>query len=298
MADLDTEPVTERHFTAPTWPLPAGAWDSHAHVFGPFDQFPLAADCRYQPPLAPWQDHRAMLDAAGFSRAVLVHASANGFDNSTTLAAVQHHAGKVLAVAVVPEDVSDAELQRLHAAGVRGLRFTENGEQLGAPKSSGMLGLDALQRFAPRLRELGWHAQIWAKCRYLAESRPWLEQCGVPLVIDHMGAFDVTQGVEHPSFQSLLGLLESGSTWVKLVPIRVTQRRWLDAGDVRSFHDALLEKAPDRMLWGSDWPYIAMGKDLPDVGRQIDLFDRWTADAALRQKVFVTNPQQLYGDAA
>lgn len=289
--------ITPRRATSPTLPLPAGAWDTHAHVFGPFDRYPVAADSRYQPPLAPREAHAAMLAAAGFSRAVLVHASANGDDNRGTLDAVHADPARLLAVAVVPEDTPDAEFARLHAAGVRGLRFTENGEQLGAPKPPGTLGLDALRRLAPRLREMGWHAQVWARCAHLATSRPWLAACGVPLVIDHMGAFDVTRGVEGEAFQSLLGLVEGGSTWVKIIPVRVSQRRWLDCSDVRPFHDTLLQRAPDRLLFGTDWPYIGLDKDLPDVGRQIDLFDAWTGDTGLRQKVFVSNPQALYARA-
>jgi 2-pyrone-4,6-dicarboxylate lactonase len=286
-----------RGASSPAVPLPPYAWDTHAHVFGPFDRFPLAEDCRYQPPLATSDAHIFMLDAAGFTHGVLVHASANGFDNSAVLEAVQKNPSRLHAVAVVPEDVSDGELLRLHDAGVRGLRFTENGAHVGAPSTSGTLGLAALRRLAPRLQELGWYAQIWAKCQFLVESQSWLANFTVPLVIDHMGGFDVTRGVKDQTFQSFLTLLDSGSIWVKLVPVRVSKLRWNDCEDVRSFHDALLEKAPNRMLWGSDWPYIAMDKDLPDVGRQIDLFDAWTSDAQIRKKVFVDNPLALYARA-
>jgi len=295
MSTLGSQPAMTRRASSPALALPAKAWDAHAHVFGPFDQFPLAADCRYQPPFAPSEAHQAMLDTAGFAHGVLVHASANGYDNSGTLNAVALDPKRKLAIAVVSEDISDGELMRLHEAGVRGLRFTENGDHIGAPKPSGTVGLDALRRMAPRLRALGWHAQIWAKCQYLIESKPWLERCGIPLVIDHMGMFDVTLGADHAVFQDFLGLLDQGATWVKLTTTRVTKLRWNDCADVRPFHDALLARAPDRMVWGSDWPYIGMDKDIPDAGRQIDLFDSWTPDAALRQKVFVTNPQALYG---
>jgi 2-pyrone-4,6-dicarboxylate lactonase len=277
--------------------LPPGAWDTHAHVFGPFERYPLAPDCRYQPPLAPAELHLAALDAAGLDHGVLVHASANGFDNSAVLDAGGRDESRLAVVAVVPEDTSDSELLRLHDAGVRGLRFTETGEVFGAPKPSGTLGLDALRRMAPRLRAAGLHAQIWARCGYVVEARAWLASCGVPLVFDHMGHFDVALGSQHTTFCDFLSFLDEADAWVKLVPTRVTRRRWCDAEDARPFHDALLQSAPDRMLWGSDWPYIAMDKDLPDIGRQIDLFDRWTTDETLRQKVFVTNPGRLYGRA-
>jgi 2-pyrone-4,6-dicarboxylate lactonase len=295
MSAIDPQPAMTRISSPPSQALPVRAWDTHAHVFGPFDRFPLAADCRYQPPFAPCDAHQAMLDTAGFTHGVLVHASANGFDNSGVLHAVALNPSRNLAIAVVPEDIGDSELRRLHEAGVRGLRFTENGEHIGAPKPSGTLGLDALRRMAPRLQELGWHAQIWAKCQFLVDSRSWLESCGIPLVIDHMGMFDVARGVNDAIFQGFLGLVDQGTTWVKLTTTRVTKQRWNDCADVRPFHDALLARAPDRTVWGSDWPYIGMDKDIPDVGHQIDLFDSWTLDADLRQKVFVTNPQALYG---
>lgn len=283
-----------RGISAPARALPAGAWDTHAHVFGPFDRYPLAADCRYQPPLGPAPLHLAALDAAGFQHGVLVHASANGFDNSAVLDAARMAPSRIAVVAVVPEDMGDAELERLRDNGVRGLRFTETGESYGAPKPSGTLGLDALQRMAPRLRALGLHAQVWAKCGYLVEARAWLSRCGVSLVFDHMGQFDVSLGPDHATFRSFLSLVGEADAWVKLVPTRVTRQRWCNADDVRPFHDALLQAAPQRMLWGSDWPYIAMDKDLPDIGRQIDLFDCWTPDDALRRKVLVDNPRALY----
>ena len=282
----------------PALALPQQAWDTHAHVFGPFDRFPLAADCRYQPPDAPAEVHQVMLDTTGFAHGVLVHPSANGYDNSGTLHAVELDPKRKLAIAVVSEGVSDSDLMRLHEAGVRGLRFTENGDHIGAPKTSGTLGFEALRKFAPRLKALGWHAQIWAKCQFLVDSRKWLESCGIPLVIDHMGMFDVTRGVNDATFQAFLGFVNHEATWVKLTTTRVTRLRWNDSADVRPFHDALLARAPERMLWGSDWPYIGMDKDIPDVGRQIDLFDSWTPDADLRQKVFVNNPQALYGTLA
>jgi len=294
-----TEPVNDRlelrGVSAPTVPLPAGAWETHAHVFGPFEEFPLAPGCPYAPPLAPRETHAAMLDTAGFSRGVLVHASAAGFDNSATLDAVAHRPERLIAVAVVPEDSSDEELRRLHAAGVRGLRFTEMGETAGGPKPPGVLGLDALQRLAPRLRALGWHAQIWAHCRHLVDCASWLTRCGIPVVIDHMGMFEVERGVQDVVFQSFLDMVATGSVWVKLMPVRITRRRRNDAGDVRPFFDALCEKNARRLLWGSDWPFIALDDDLPTVGQQIDLFDAWS-DGPLRQQVFVTNPAELYGD--
>lgn len=285
--------ASPRRFTAPRLPLPPGAWDCHAHVFGPFNRYPLAGPLRYQPPLAPAADHRRMLDTAGFAHGVLVHGSANGWDNRGTLEAVAQSPARLHAIAVVPPDLGDAALAQLQAQGVRGLRFTEVGDALGAT-GPGVLGLAALTRLAPVLREMGWQAHTWTKGAYLPEFAAALDGCGVPWVIDHMGMFDSEAGPRQQAFQTLLSLTATGNTWVKLTPLRVTRRGWLDCEDVRPFHDALLARAPEQLLWGSDWPYIRLDADLPDVGRQIDLFDAWTPDAELRQRILVDNPAALF----
>jgi len=280
--------------TRPQRPLPAGAWDTHAHVFGPFDRYPTVPGSTYLPPLAPQAAHLAMLDAAGFDNGVLVHAGANGLDLRGSLDAVATSPDRLHAVAVVDPDSDPAALEDLHARGVRALRFTENGPSYGGTKPAGVLGLEALKRFAPKMRDLGWYAVIWAKCRYLAESRAWLDALGLPVVVDHMGSFDIDLGPDHADFTALRDWVASGNCWIKLTPLRVTRADRRQPDDVRPFHDALLSAGPDRCLFGSDWPYIAINEDTPDIGGQIDLFDRWTGDDALRQKVFVDNPARLF----
>jgi len=294
MSAIEPRAASLRGASSPQRPLPSGAWDCHTHVFGPFDRYPVSPESRYQPPLAPCDVHREVQRQAGFVHCVIVHASANGFDNSGIIDAVAAAPGQRLAVAVVPEDISDRELAKMHQAGVRGLRFTDTGETVGDASAPGALGLRALQRMMPRLKAIGWHAQIWARCRHVVAARDWLLGGGVPVILDHMGTFDVSQGIHDASFTALLDMLGSGSLWVKLTTTRVTRLRWSDASDIRPFHDALIERAPDRMVWGSDWPYIAMDKDLPSIGVQIDLFDAWVNDNALRQRIFVTNPASLY----
>jgi 2-pyrone-4,6-dicarboxylate lactonase len=289
-----TRHLATRGASTPSAPLPAGAWDTHAHVFGPFDRYPISADSRYQPPLGPRENYLVMLDLAGFSHGVLVHASANGFDNSGTRDAVAEHPQRLRGIAVIPETASDAEFGRLHAAGFRGIRFTENGPTLGTPGTSGTLGLAALRRMAPKLRVLGWHAQVWAKCQYVVESLPWMKDCGIPLVFDHMGMYDVTLGVDDPTFQSFLRFFDTGQAWVKLITHRVSKLRWNDCSDVRPFHDALVARAPERVLWGTDWPYIGLDQDIPSVGGQLDLLRSWSGEQIL-ELILVSNPQSLYG---
>ncbi|MFL9926348.1 amidohydrolase family protein [Herbaspirillum lusitanum] len=282
----------KRPVSAPAIPLPAGAWDSHAHIFGPFDRYPLLEPRRYEPPLAPMADYIEMLDKVGFERGVLVHSSASGFDNSLTRDGIVFSAGRVPGIAVVPLTVSDAELEALRNQGFQGLRFTING-----PRSQlfpGSLDFNDLRAFAPRLKALGMHAQIWAKAEYLVVAAAELATYGIPLVLDHMGYFEVDKGIDDPLFASLLAMVKDGDFWVKMTPVRLTKAD-PTYEIVRPFHDRLMQAIPDRVLFGSDWPYISMDAAPPDVGKMVDMFDRWTPDPGLRQKIFVDNPRALYG---
>lgn len=283
--------ASHRPVSAPKKPLPEGAWDSHAHVFGPFDPYPLLEPRRYNPPLAPAANHLAMLDAARFARGVLVHSSASGYDNSVTRNAVEQSAGRVLGVAVIRPDIDDRTLVAMHQQGFRAIRFTVNGAR--SQMFPGSLDFNDLRAFAPRLKALGWHAQIWAKCEYLVAEAQEIAGYGIPVVLDHMGYFEPEKGVGDGAFQSLLGAIADGDWWVKMTPIRLTKTDPTYAS-IRPFHDALVERFADRLLFGSDWPYISLDANPPDPGKLVDLFDAWTPDAAIRQKVFVDNPQALY----
>lgn len=290
----DTPAPAARAQPAPSQPLPEGAWDCHAHVFGPFETYPLSPDTRYQPPLGTAAQHLAMLDAAGLAHGVLVHAAATGFDNRCTLDAVAAQPARLSAVAVIPEDAPDAVWEGLRAQGVRGIRFTEMGPTLCAPKSTGTLGLDALRRLAPRLRELGLHANVWARNDYIVQSRDWLVDSGVDLVFDHMGQFDVTLGPDDATFRAFLSLVDDAQAWVKLVTLRVSRQHWSQPDDVRAFHDALVARLPKRLVWGSDWPFISMDKDPPAVGRSLDLLRDWVGDEAVLRGILVDNPKVRY----
>jgi predicted TIM-barrel fold metal-dependent hydrolase len=278
----------------PQRPLPAGACDSHAHVFGPFDRFPLIAERRYQPPLGPYEDYVAMLDRAGFAYGAPVHASANGYDNSGTLDALARAGGRLRGVAVVHPDAGREELEAMHALGMRGLRFSDTGPAPARQRAPGVLALADLPALAPRLRALGWHADLFALCRHIVAIGPQLLELGIPIVVDHMGRFDAALGVGDTVFQSFLRLVRDGEVWVKLTPLR-NSTNYPDYSELRPFHDALLEAAPDRLLWGSDWPFIGMDDAPPDVGVLIDRFDAWTQDEPLRTRIFVDNPSRLYG---
>jgi 2-pyrone-4,6-dicarboxylate lactonase len=273
--------------------LPQGACDTHAHVFGPYDRFPLAAERSYTPPEASFEAYIGMLDRVGFSRGILVHPSAYGFDCSAMLNALERAGDRLRGIAVTDASISDEKLASMNTHGVRGVRFSET-SGVGGQKFAGSVGLEEFDALAPRLRELGWHAQIWIECEALVEAAPRLLRAGIPLVFDHMGRFDVTRGTEDAAFGELLGLLANENIWIKLSAPR-NSKRFPDYEDVRPFHEALVRARPDRMIWGSDWPFLRMGEKTPKVGHLVDLFDEWTADESLRRKIMVKNPATLYG---
>ena len=278
----------------PKIPLPAGACDTHAHVFGPAARFPYAADRSYTPPDAPLEKYLAMLDTLGFARGVLVQGSAHGSDNSAMLDALARQPGRLRGVAAAGADVPPAELRRWHALGVRGLRFNHffRGGQL---HYRGGVPLDDARVLAPVMQELGWHLQLWIDVKDLPETIPILQSLALPVVIDHMGRSDARAGPATPGFESLLRFVGAGACWVKLSGAHRISRVAPDYPDAKSFHEALVAENPDRLVWGGDWPHPRMEEEMPDVGHLLDLFTAWTPDAAIRRRILVTNPQRLYG---
>ncbi|HWL47040.1 MAG TPA: amidohydrolase family protein [Sphingomonadaceae bacterium] len=280
----------------PRKPLPAGACDTHAHVFGPFDRFPLPESRTYTPPLADAAMHEAMLRRLGFDRAVVVQASAYGPDNRCTLAAIARAPDARRGVGVADESFDETRLAALGEGGVRGLRFTEIVGKDSGQRLAGASGFDTLRTIAPRMRAIGLHAQLFAPFDLLMATIDDLLALGIPLVLDHLarvGPSDRT--VADPGFQRLLGLVRDGRVWVKLIVFRNSRDRGGPYDDVRAFHDALVEANPDRLVWGTDWPLLNFAPQ-PDPGRLLDLLDSWLAgDEALRRRILVDNPARLYG---
>jgi 2-pyrone-4,6-dicarboxylate lactonase len=144
------------------------------------------------------------------------------------------------------------------------------------------------------MRALGLHAQFWTLCDLFADQHRALIELEVPLVLDHMGAFDHSRGTADPAFQTMLGLLAAGQIWIKLTAYRLSSS-YPDYGDIRPFHEAMLEANPDQLVWGSDWPHFRMSDRMPDDGQLIDRCLEWTGDDELARKVLVDNPARLYG---
>ena len=285
-----------REPSAPKIPLPRGACDTHAHVFGPAVRFPYADDRSYTPPDAPLAKYLRMLDTLGFARGVLVQGSAHGRDNSAMLDALAHQPDRLRAVAVADETVPAAELRRWAALGVRGLRFNHFFRD-GQLHYRGGVTLEAARKLAPVMQELGWHLQLWIDVKDLPETIPILKSIGAPAVIDHMGRGDARAGTGTPGFQSLLRLVGEGGCWVKLSGAHRISRHPPDYPDAQPFCEALVRANPEQLVWGGDWPHPRMEDEMPDVGHLLDLFQQWTPDDATRRRILVTNPARLYGFA-
>ena len=287
---LDTVPPPR--VSAPATPPPAGACDVHAHAFGPYERFPLRHRPSYPPPLSPAATHRAMLDTVGLARGVLVQPAPYGEDTSALCDALSAGAGRLRGVAVASPGASDATLEALAGAGVTGLRFVDKLDPSGAPYA-GSVGTGALAQLGPRMASLGWHAEVWGD---LAKNLAVVErfgEVGPAIVLDHLGGVSAARddGLER---ERLLALVREGRVWVKLTLCRASQDR-PGYGDLRRFHDALVEANPGRLLWGSDFPFVRMGADAPDVGRLMDLFMTWVDDPGLQRRILCDNPATLYG---
>lgn len=283
-----------REPTRPKVPPPANACDTHAHVFGPAARFPYADDRSYTPPDAPLQKYLGMLDTVGFDRGVLVQGSAHGRDNSAMLDALAHQPDRLRGVAVADETVSSETLRQWHELGVRALRFNHFFRD-GQLHYRGGVPLAAAQTLAPVMAELGWHLQLWIDVKDLPETISVLKAIGLPVVIDHMGRTDARAGTATDGFESLLRALGEGWCWAKLSGAHRISQNAPDYPDARPFHEALVAANPERLVWGGDWPHPRVEGEMPDVGRLFELFQAWTPDLGVQQRILVTNPGKLYG---
>jgi predicted TIM-barrel fold metal-dependent hydrolase len=275
--------------------VPAHACDSHAHVFGPYSQFPLDDDRSYTPVENGAEKFIAHLDGLGFERGVLVTASAQGNDNRNVLAALAAYPERLRAVSVIRSDISDRELDDLAALGVRGARFNLFQRDGHAVYRNGV-GIDDFTALAPRLKARGMHAQIWIHAPDLPALAPTLLASGVALVVDHMGRMSTARGTDDAGFQFLCGMLKDGQAWAKISGADRNTESGPPYDDIGPFARALIAANAERLVWGTDWPHINYFKQehMPDDGVLVNLLADWLPDAALRQRVLVDNPAKLY----
>ena len=274
----------------PHFVLPDGAVDAHCHVFGPGAQFPYAAERKYTPcdasKSALWQ----LRDRLGFARNVVVQATCHGADNRAVVDALRSSGGRARGVATVRADVTDAELDSLHAAGIRGVRFNF------VKRLVDVTPRDVLERIARRVAALGWHVVIYFEAADLPELYAFLAALPVAVVVDHMGRPDVTQPVDGPEFGLFLKLMgERPDLWCKVTcPERLSVQGPPGFDDVVPFARRLVEQFPDRVLWGTDWPHPNLKSYMPDDGELVDFIPRIAPTGELQQRLLVDNPMRLY----
>ncbi|WP_295516925.1 amidohydrolase family protein [uncultured Stenotrophomonas sp.] len=274
----------------PTFVPPPGAVDAHCHVFGPGDVFPYAPERKYTPCDASKTQLFALRDYLGFSRNVIVQATCHGADNRALVDALQASGGLARGVATVRDTVSDEELQQLHAAGVRGVRFNFV-RRLVDPKPDAYYNA-IIDRIAP----LGWHVVVYFEAADLAERWKFFTSLPTTVVVDHMGRPDVSQPVDGPEFQRFVQLMaEHGNVWSKVsCPERLSRVGPPGYADVVPFARHLVERFPDRVLWGTDWPHPNMKEHMPDDGHLVDVIPHIAPTLELQQKLLVENPMRLY----
>ena len=286
-------PLCAAHDPNPRKPrlaLPPLACDTHAHVCGPASRYPYWPARIYTPPDALPSQYRHMLDTLGVTRSVLVQPSVYDTDNRAMLDALAADPVRQRAVAVLAPDVSNAELERMHALGVRGARCNI----VDIKEDKGRLPLAMLTALAAKIRPFGWHLEFLMHVDEFPDLDRLLDGFPVDVVFGHLGYMKTGLGLEAPGYQALLRLLRGGRAWVKLTgPYRISEGG-LPYADVVPFAHALVDAAPDRIVWGTDWPHVTVKGAMPNDGDLCDLLSGWVPDEALRKRVLVDNPAKLY----
>lgn len=274
----------------PSFALPPGAVDAHCHVFGPGDLFPYASERKYTPCDAGKDKLFKLRDFLGFERNVIVQATCHGANNRALIDALRAANGRARGVVTVRDTVGDAELQEMHGAGVRGVRFNFV-RRLVDPKSDAYY-----HRIIERIAALGWQVVLYFEAADLAERWDFFTSLPTTVVVDHMGRPDVTQPIDGPEFQRFVRLMdENHNVWSKVTcPERLSKSGPSGYDDVVPFARLLVERFPDRVLWGTDWPHPNMTTHMPDEGHLVDLIPRVAVTAELQHKLLVENPLRLY----
>jgi 2-pyrone-4,6-dicarboxylate lactonase len=277
----------------PTIEFPDLACDCHAHVCGPAKIYGYTAQRIYTPCDCLVEDYEHLLDVLGVARAVLVQPSFYGADNGAMLAAMRAARRPMRGVAVVGDDVTDAELETLHAAGIRGVRFNV----VDLAQGKGELPIATIRAIAARIKPFGWHIEFLMHVDEIPDLDRTLGALGVDIVFGHLGYVRTDKGLADPGFQSLLRLLRTGRAWVKLTaPYRISTQG-PPHPDTTPFARALLAAAPTRLVWGTDWPHVkaAWSIPMPKDAELAELLTEWIPDAGLRRQVLVDNAAALYG---
>jgi len=271
----------------PAFLLPRGACDTHVHIWGPFDRFPLAKGAPYTPPERTSDDLLALHERLGVDRAVIVQTTVYKADNRAMLDGIARSNGRWRGVALIDESFDDAAFRALHEGGVRGVRFGFVKHLGGVPD------LALVRRTAARIAPMGWHLVLHLDAGNIPDFLEFFGEFSLPVVVDHMGRVPVRDGLDQTPFRLLLELLRRPNWWVKVSGAERISETGPPFTDAIPFALRLIAAAPDRVLWGTDWPHPNVRWE-PDEADLVDLLPHF-ADAAALQQLLVDNPARLYG---
>jgi 2-pyrone-4,6-dicarboxylate lactonase len=275
---------------APKYRAPAGACDAHCHIFGPGDRYPYAPDRTYTPPDAPLSRFKELQGILGLGRAVLVNASCHGTDNTVIVDAIAQSGGKYRGVANADDSFTERDFQKLHEAGFRGVRFNFVKHLGGVPD------MNEFHRVIARIQPLGWHVDLHFDAGDLVEFADLFAKLPVPFIIDHMGRVPTKNGLEQEPFKQLLAVAKNNERcWVKISGAERISSAGPPFTDAVPFAQALIAAAPERILWGTDWPHPNIAKHMPNDGDLVDLVPLFAPDEKTQRQFLVANPHRLYG---
>lgn len=285
---IPTIPGPDAATRTPNYKAPPGTVDTHTHIFGPAALYPFSAKRPYSPPEATLEMFRALHRQLGIERAVIVNATVHGTDNRVVTDAIAQSGGKYKGIANISNDMSDADLTALSHAGICGCRFAF------LRRLGGVGDMKLFRTLVDRVATIGWHIDIYLEAGTIREFVPVLKSLPVTYVIDHMGTISTAKGLDDAEFKALLDLQASDERcWIKITgPERAS-------ASAPPFHDAvpfakrLIDNAPDRVIWGTDWPHPNV-KFMPNDGDLVDLIPLYAPDAAIQHKLLVRNPERLF----
>lgn len=282
----------DRHPRPPRERPPAGTIDCHAHIFAPVEQYPFAESRPYTPEPCTFEDYRDLRAVLGVDRAVIVQPAAYGTDNRATLDAIDRAQGRFRGVALIDERTTESDLDHLDRHLIRGIRLTT----AHPPGFDALAVMRAAQRVGPR----GWHVQLhFGRSMDLLDVSGGIEQSPAPIVIDHLAGCGGEEGIASPAFRRLLSLLRAQDhVWVKVASFYRRTRQPSPYADMHALIRAVVDARPDRVVWGTNWPHPSLTSSMPNDGDLLDVVMHCIPDASLRERVFVRNPEALYGFSA
>jgi predicted TIM-barrel fold metal-dependent hydrolase len=283
---MSLQPAFLAHRRKPRFRLPPGSTDAHCHVFGPAAKFPYAANRRYTPQDAPKAMLAALHGNLGIDRAVIVQASCHGCDNAAMLDCIASDPRRYRGVAIVDDSLRDADYERLHEGGVRGVRFNFVKHLGGAPDMA------VFGRVIERIKERGWQVVLHLDAPDIVPLTPMMRALPLPFVVDHMGRVPAAGGIDQPPLRALLDLARLDNCWIKVCGAeRIAMPPYAQAMPIAQ---ALMQAAPERVLWGTDFPH-PNATHAADEADLVDLVPQYAADAPAQRRLLVDNPARLYG---